>query len=101
MCKYGDFAEVKIAPQKHYFPTGVPEIAGSHAHRVNVDRCLAPLVEMLNIYGIETVACCCGHGKSSHSYIKISAQNVKLVAMKDDLTIHLKFPYPGKKLESS
>jgi hypothetical protein len=28
----------------------------------NIDRCLASLVIALNAGGIETVACCCGHG---------------------------------------
>lgn len=28
-----------------------------------VDACIAPLVQMLNDYGIETLGCCCGHGK--------------------------------------
>jgi len=99
MCKYGDFEEVIIAPQEHFLRGGISETGA--AHTVKVDRCLAPLVEMLNIYGIETVACCCGHGKSSHSYIKISSQNVKIVSMGVDLSIHLKLPYPGKKLERS
>ena len=27
-----------------------------------VDACIAPLVSLLNMYGIETVGACCGHG---------------------------------------
>ncbi len=29
---------------------------------VEIDKCLVPLVETLNKYGIETSSCCCGHG---------------------------------------
>jgi len=97
MCKYGDFEEIIIASQKH---KGIP-ITGAHAHRVNVDRCIAPLVEMLNIYGIQTIACCCGHGKTAHSRIKISAHNLELIPLGEDLTVHLKFPYPGSRMETS
>ena len=28
-----------------------------------VDRCIAPLVAMLNLNGIQTVGCCCGHNE--------------------------------------
>ena len=101
MCKHGDFEEIIIPPQKHYFPTGIPEITGAHSHRVSVDRCLAPLVEMLNIYGIKTLACCCGHGKSARSGIRISAQNIEILPLEEELTLHLTFPYPGKKMETS
>jgi hypothetical protein len=31
--------------------------------KVDVDGCIAPLVSALNAAGIETIACCCGHGK--------------------------------------
>lgn len=29
----------------------------------DVDPCIAPLVQALNNAGIQTIACCCGHGK--------------------------------------
>ncbi len=32
--------------------------------RVLVDDCIAPLVKGLNVGGIETVGCCCGHGRA-------------------------------------
>lgn len=31
---------------------------------VPVDRCIAPLVQMLNDYGVRTLGSCCGHGKA-------------------------------------
>ena len=32
--------------------------------RIKVDACIAPLVQMLNDYGVEMKASCCGHGKA-------------------------------------
>ncbi len=28
---------------------------------VKVDKCIAPLIQMLNDYGVRTLGCCCGH----------------------------------------
>lgn len=53
MCKWGTDAIVQLAhPMAH---SGRTEVA--------VDACLAPLVQMLNDYGVHTVGCCCGHGR--------------------------------------
>ncbi len=30
---------------------------------IPVDKCIAPLVQLLNDYGVRTIGCCCGHGK--------------------------------------
>jgi hypothetical protein len=45
MCKHGEFDTLLI----------------DHV-RVDVDRCIAPLVDLLNVNGFKTVASCCGHG---------------------------------------
>lgn len=34
-----------------------------------VDECMAHLISFLNLYGIKTMACCCGHGKYPMSII--------------------------------
>jgi hypothetical protein len=37
---------------------------GKKYHKdVGIDRCIAPVIKALNEGGIETVECCCGHGK--------------------------------------
>lgn len=105
MCEHGDFEDIIIASQNNNTPVGIPETAvahtaGAHSHRVSVDRCLAPLIEMLNIYGIKTLSCCCGHGKTAKSGIRISAQNIEILPLKEELTLHLTFPYPGKRMET-
>lgn len=47
MCEWGNTEIVKTSSGKE----------------VDVDSCIVPLVYALNMAGIETVACCCGHGK--------------------------------------
>jgi hypothetical protein len=54
MCRWGTDATVRLA---HPMPiSGRTEIA--------VDACLAPLVQLLNDYGVHTTGCCCGHGRA-------------------------------------
>ena len=31
--------------------------------KVRVDACMRGLIRSLNVHGIQTLACCCGHGK--------------------------------------
>ena len=54
MCKWGTDAVVRLA---------VP-MPVSGRTEIKVDACIAPLVQALNDAGIETVACCCGHGRA-------------------------------------
>jgi len=42
-----------------------------------IDSCIAPLAQMLNDYGIKTMASCCGHGKLSYSVIWIHPKHLK------------------------
>jgi len=63
---------------------------------VKVDSCIAPLVQMLNDYGIQTIACCCGHGKTSHSHIRIHPKNITMQKFNDEFSVGLQFPYRGE-----
>lgn len=95
MCKWGTNKEVKLyEPQATFFPKGIPKL--SEKRQVQVDACIASLIQMLNDYGVKTLASCCGHGKTSFSYIRISAQNIDLIPMGDEITIHLKFRYKNE-----
>jgi len=40
-----------------------PSFIADGAMVVPVDYCIAPLIQMLNDYGVKTLGCCCGHGK--------------------------------------
>lgn len=86
MCKWGTDKEVMLCK-----PLPI-----SGRKMVKVDACIARLVQTLNDYGIETIGCCCGHGKVARSHIRISAQNIKLISLDKGLTVHLEFPYPRK-----
>lgn len=87
MCKWGTDKEVILMRSKII----------SGRKKIKVDACIAPLIQMLNDYGIETIACCCGHGKTAKSHIRISSQNIVLTQLGDDLSVHLQFPYRGDK----
>lgn len=78
MCKFGGVKEVSVLRQDQ---------------PAKVDTCLAPLVYLLNQFGIETITSCCGHGKVAKSSIRISAQNIKFYKVDEDYSIHLEFPY--------
>jgi hypothetical protein len=62
MSEYGDCVEVPKALllRDDYYST---------RDYVLIDRCMAPLVIELNKRGIETINCCCGHGKTPPSMI--------------------------------
>jgi len=83
MCKWGTDKDVLLMKQKLF----------SGRIETKVDACIAPLVQMLNNYGIETIACCCGHGKTTRSHIRISSKNIRLDQLADDLSVGLQFPY--------
>ena len=87
MCKRGKDKPVKLCRPTAY----------SVKNEVKVDACLQKLVQVLNDYGIETIACCCGHGKTHTSGIRIHPRHIELLPLGDSLTVHLKFPYPDRK----
>lgn len=58
MCEWGSDIEVKNlrAGGNHPdFPL--------HYRTWKIDACLAPIVQALNVGGVETVQACCGHGR--------------------------------------
>ena len=83
MCKWGTDKNVLLMKQKLF----------SGRIEIKVDACIAPLIQMLNDYGIETIACCCGHGKTAKSHIRISSKNILLTKLGDDFSVHLQFPH--------
>jgi len=100
MCKWGTDTKVKLCEidlngltrEQHKERT---KILGLKEDEELIDSCIAPLVQVLNDYGIETVASCCGHGKVKVSNIRIHPKNIKLSVMKNTFTAWLEFPYRG------
>ena len=87
MCKWGTDTEVSLC-----VPTPV-----QGRTMVKIDSCIAPLVQMLNDYGVETTASCCGHGKVKASSIVLSSKSIRLLSREDgSLRAHLVFPYTRK-----
>ena len=84
MCKWGTDRDVNLC-----VPTPIQKRS-----TVKVDACIAPLVQMLNSYGVQTTASCCGHGKISHSRILLDARSLEILPLEDgSLRVHLIFPY--------
>ena len=53
---------------------------------VRLDSCMKQVISILNRNGIETVACCCGHGKY-HQTILIRDSNNSIVELFTGITI--------------
>jgi len=83
MCKYGTVKNVTV-------------LYGRRDNTARVDACIAPLVYLLNQYGIKTIACCCGHGKAHVSSIRIHPENIKFSQLDEGLSAWLEFPYQGE-----
>jgi len=49
---------------------------------VSIDSCIAPLVQILNDYGIQTISSCCGHGRSRNIAVWLHPANIKLDSYK-------------------
>ncbi len=64
MCIHGDTVLTHVNVPAHLSHTG----AARWAYKP-VDRCIAGLVEALNVAGILTAGSCCGHGKGPGSII--------------------------------
>lgn len=84
MCKWGTDRIVRLCR-----PTPV-----QRSMVTKVDACIAPLVQLLNDYGVETIASCCGHGKVDESSIIIDAKHISLRPLDNgSYRAHLVFPY--------
>lgn len=58
MCEWGDTVRVEVLVQAELNCTERTE-----RKRVQIDRCIAPLVAALDAAGIDMRSSCCGHGK--------------------------------------
>lgn len=54
MCKWGTDKQIQLNRPR--------PVSGRVV--IEVDACIAPLVQMLQDYGVVTTGCCCGHGKA-------------------------------------
>jgi hypothetical protein len=64
MCNHGNEILLSVPVPADLSYTGEPRWAIK-----GVDRCIAPIVHALNIAGIYTAGCCCGHGKADGSIV--------------------------------
>ena len=57
---------------------------------VPVDNCIAPLIQALNDFGIETETCCCGHGFIGHLQIKFNKKIHNVLVTHDSISMEFK-----------
>ena len=55
---------------------------------VDVDACLAPLIQALNDAGVQTVGCCCGHGRGQGSVL--IQQDARIIELRLTATCSLR-----------
>lgn len=101
MCKgsnLGDAVEVEVTVPASQSYTKMERKA-----MMKIDKCLAPLIIILNAYGIKTTSCCCGHGKTKKSYVGISAKNIHLGKIESSglISISLEFLHIRSKDEKN
>jgi len=94
MCKWGTYKKARVI-----LPPIVSYTGKERKAIKPIDACLHRLVQTLNSYGIQTLACCCGHGKTKKSWIKIHPKNIHFGILDDEgkMTVDLEFPYQGNK----
>lgn len=97
MCQWGTDAEIHVIRRNNDFiPDGW--------HPVYVDACIADYVQTMNLRGIITVGCCCGHGKSAFAAVLVDMASISLLERygyeyhdfddRPDVVEHL-FTYPA------
>lgn len=59
MCKWGDTVRVRVR-----IPADLSGSGRAHWKRMQIDRCIAPLVDALQRGGVDMRGSCCGHGRA-------------------------------------
>jgi len=59
-CEHGDQVKVWVNP------------SGTNWYQADIDRCIAPIVRVLNSNGIPTMSSCCGHSSTNSGYIVLT-----------------------------
>ena len=58
MCQSGDYELVEVT-----IPADLSCTGESYRKKMQIDKCLAPLIRAMDRRGIATRGCCCGHGE--------------------------------------
>jgi len=64
----------------------------------SIDECIAPLVQVLNDYGIKTISACCTHGKANYISIWIDPEHIKFSPVGYTSLLEKLLLWVGKKL---
>lgn len=75
MCDHGDTVPVRVRTAAHLSHTG-----NARWKYAQVDRCIASLVETLQMGGIDMMASCCGHNKGHGSIDLVDGRRLVIIA---------------------
>jgi hypothetical protein len=77
VCKFGDEVNLLVP-----IPANLSHTGQFRWERKGIDRCIAPIVEALNIAAIYTESCCCGHGKRAGNIVLHDGRILRICAPK-------------------
>lgn len=84
MCNWGDTVPVIVT-----VPPDLSSTGKSKLKRAQIDRCIAPVVDALEIAGIHMRGSCCGHRKSE-GYIHFQDGRVLLILPNRQVALRLR-----------
>lgn len=79
MCSYGDTVPVWVR-----IPVELSHKGCTYWKYAQIDRCIAPLVEALQMGGIDMLSSCCGHGEDI-GYITLSDGRVLVIRYESEM----------------
>ena len=89
MCNWGDTVPVIITVPSDLSSTGKPKLK-----RAQIDRCIAPIIDALEIAGIRMCGSCCGHEKSE-GYIHLQDGRYLLIVPNRQAALNLRMSLKG------
>ena len=80
MCKWGTYKKVRVK-----IPADLSSTGKVKWKKMNIDSCIAPIVEALQKAGIDMRGSCCGHGKEI-GYIDLQdGRSLIIIRRKNDI----------------
>lgn len=71
MCEWGTNVLLEVT-----IPAGLSHTGEARQKLVDVDACIAPLVQALNDVGMTTASSCCGHGKRPSNIVLADGREI-------------------------
>ena len=80
MCKWGTYKKVRVK-----IPADLSSTGKVKWKKMNIDSCIAPIVEALQKAGIDMRGSCCGHGKEIGHIDLQDGRSLIIIRRKNDI----------------